>query len=62
LRDKANAITNCLENPVTPHELCNENHERRVEARVQTLLEAEDKNIPKKISPCDQMKLISSKA
>jgi hypothetical protein len=36
--DKSNAIADCLENQFTPHDLCGENHERRVEARVQALL------------------------
>jgi hypothetical protein len=44
--DKANAIANCLENQFTPHDLCDENHERRVEARVQALLKAADINPP----------------
>jgi hypothetical protein len=30
--EKANAIADCLENQFTPHDLCDENHERRVEA------------------------------
>jgi hypothetical protein len=38
--DKADAIADCLENQFTPHDLCEENHERQVEARVQALLEA----------------------
>jgi hypothetical protein len=38
--DQANAIADCLENQFTPHDLCDENHERRVKARVQALLEA----------------------
>jgi hypothetical protein len=59
-RDKANAIADCLENRFTPHDLCDENHERRVEARVQSLLEAEENNAPEKIRPCDLLKLISS--
>jgi hypothetical protein len=42
--EKANAIADCLENPFTPHDLCDENHELRVEARVQALLEAADHN------------------
>jgi hypothetical protein len=42
--EKANAIADCLENQLTPHVLCDENHERRVEARVQALLEAEGNN------------------
>jgi hypothetical protein len=36
--EKANAIADCLENQFTPHDLCEENHERRVEAKVQVLL------------------------
>jgi hypothetical protein len=39
---KANAIADCLENQFTPHNLCEENHERQVEVRVQPLLEAVD--------------------
>jgi hypothetical protein len=38
--EKANAIAECSENQFTPHDLCDENYERRVEARVQALLEA----------------------
>jgi hypothetical protein len=41
---KANAIADCLENQFTPHDLCDENHERRVEARVQALFKAADNN------------------
>jgi hypothetical protein len=40
--EKADAIADSLENQFTHHDLCDENHERRVEARVQTLLEALD--------------------
>jgi hypothetical protein len=47
--DKANAIADCLENEFTPHDLCEENHEWRVEARVQALLEAVDSDPPKRI-------------
>jgi hypothetical protein len=32
--DKAHAIANYLENQFTPHELCDLDHERRVEAKV----------------------------
>jgi hypothetical protein len=52
LVDQANAIADCLENQFTPHDLCEENHERRAEARVQALLAAEDNDSPKKIIPC----------
>jgi hypothetical protein len=40
--DKANAIADCLENQFTPHDLCDENHERRVKARGQALFGADD--------------------
>jgi hypothetical protein len=50
----------CLEIQLTPHELCDENHERRVEAKVQALLETIDKNPPQRIRPCDVLKLINS--
>jgi hypothetical protein len=33
--DKVNAIADCLENQFTPHDLCQENHEQWVKARVQ---------------------------
>jgi hypothetical protein len=42
-----------------PHELCDENHERRVEARVQTLLEDVDNSPPQRIRPYDFQKLIN---
>jgi hypothetical protein len=45
--EKANAIADCLEIKFTPHDLCNENHEERVEARVQALLETVDSNLLK---------------
>jgi hypothetical protein len=51
--EKANAITDCLENQFTLHDLCDENHKQQVEARVQTLLEAVNNNAPEKIRPCD---------
>jgi hypothetical protein len=58
---KANAIAECLEIQFTPHDLCDENHERRVEARVQALLEAADSALPtEKIRPCGLLKLIPS--
>jgi hypothetical protein len=31
--DKAKAIADCLEKQFTPHKLCDENHEQKVEAR-----------------------------
>jgi hypothetical protein len=51
--DKANAIADCLENQFTPHDLCDENHEQRVEAMVHDLLEAADSDLPERIRPCD---------
>jgi hypothetical protein len=40
--EKANDIADCLEIQFTPHELCDEKHERLVEAKVQALLETVD--------------------
>jgi hypothetical protein len=57
---KANTIADCLEIQFTPHDPCDENHERRVEAKVQALLETVDKNPPQRIRPCDLQKLIKS--
>jgi hypothetical protein len=39
---KANATADCSENQFTHHDLCDENHEWRVEATVKALLEALD--------------------
>ncbi|PNF40098.1 hypothetical protein B7P43_G10711 [Cryptotermes secundus] len=36
--EKANAIADCLGNQFTPHNLCDDNHGRREETRVQALL------------------------
>jgi hypothetical protein len=58
--DKANTIADCLENQFTPHDLCDENHERRVEARVQAVLKAEGNEPPERIRPCDLLKLLNS--
>jgi hypothetical protein len=58
--DKANAIADCLESQFTPHDLCDGNHEWRVEARVQALLEAADNNPPQRKRPCDLQKLLNS--
>jgi hypothetical protein len=49
--EKANAIADCLDKQFTPHDLCEENHERRVEARVQALLRAVDND-----SPCETLR------
>jgi hypothetical protein len=58
--EKANAIADCLEIQFTAHELCDENHERRVEAKVQALPETVDKNPSQRIRPCDVQILINS--
>jgi hypothetical protein len=58
--EKANAFADILEDQFTPHDLCDENHERRVKARVQALLEAVDNNPPETIRPYDLQKLINS--
>jgi hypothetical protein len=57
---KANAIVDCLKNQFTHHDLCDENHEQQVEARVQALLEVVDNNPLEKIRPCDLHKLLNS--
>jgi hypothetical protein len=42
----------------TPHDLCGENHERCVQARVQALLESVDNNLLERARMCDVQKLI----
>jgi hypothetical protein len=55
--DKSKAIADCLENQFTPHDLFDENHEQRVDAGVQAMLQAEDTDPPpEKIRPCDLLK------
>jgi hypothetical protein len=57
--EKATTIADCLENQFTPHDLCDENRNRRVEARVQAILEA-GHDIPlKHVTLCDIKKLIT---
>jgi hypothetical protein len=56
--EKANA--DWLEIQFTPYDLCDENHEWQVEARVQALLKAVDNSPPQRIRPCDLQKLINS--
>jgi hypothetical protein len=58
--EKANTIAECLENQFTHHDLCDENHEWWVEARVQALLEGIHKKPPKRIRPSDLQKLFNS--
>jgi hypothetical protein len=57
---KANVIANYLENLFTPHEVCDTDHERRVEARIQALLTTVDETAPVKFRPCDVSKEIRS--
>jgi hypothetical protein len=49
-----------LEIQFTPGDLCDENHKRRVEARVHALLNTVDNSSPQKIRPCDLKKFINS--
>jgi hypothetical protein len=58
--EKANVIANCLENLFTLHKLCDTDHERRVEARVQALLTSVEENPSVKFRPCDVSKEIRS--
>ncbi|PNF38110.1 hypothetical protein B7P43_G15356, partial [Cryptotermes secundus] len=58
--EKASATADCLENQYTPHNLFDDNHERRVEARVQALFKTTDNKPPQRIRPCDIQKLINS--
>jgi hypothetical protein len=51
--EKANAIADCLDIQFTTHDLCDENHERRLETKVQALLETVDKNPPQKLRPLE---------
>jgi hypothetical protein len=57
--EKTNAISDCLEIQFTSHDLYDDNHERRVEVRVQALLETVD-NSPQRIRPRYLKKLINS--
>jgi hypothetical protein len=53
---KANVMANYLENLFTQHELCDSDHERRVEARGQALRTAANENPSIKFQPCDVSK------
>jgi hypothetical protein len=46
--EKLNTIADYLENVFTLYDLCDEQYEKRVEARVQALFEAEDNRSQKK--------------
>jgi hypothetical protein len=50
----------CLENQFTSYDLCEENHERRVEARVQALLAPVDDTPLKNVRPGHKEKLQKS--
>jgi hypothetical protein len=58
--ENANIISDCLENQFAPHDLCDYNHERRVEGTVQALLETVDNIPPERVRPCDSQNLINS--
>jgi hypothetical protein len=58
--DKVNTIDDCLKKLVHTDDLSEENHEQRVEARVQALLEAVDSDPLERIRPCDSQKLLNS--
>jgi hypothetical protein len=58
--EKVNAIADCLENRFTHHDLCNENHERRVETIAQIILDIQDIDPLEKIKPCVLKKLIET--
>jgi hypothetical protein len=58
--EKAKAIPDSLEIQFTPHDLSDENHERRVDSKVQALIETVTKEPPQRIRPCDVQKLINS--
>jgi hypothetical protein len=46
--EKANAIADCWENQFIHRDLCDENHERRLEATVQALLEEVNNRHPER--------------
>jgi hypothetical protein len=58
--ENATVIVNCLENLFTSHNVCDTDHERRVEARVQALLTIVDEKHSVKFRPCDVSKDIRS--
>jgi hypothetical protein len=58
--EKANVTADCLKSQFLPHDLCKENYERQVVARVQTLSEDVDDSPPERVRPCDVQKLINS--
>jgi hypothetical protein len=51
--ENANVTADCLGNQFISHDLCDENHEGRVETRVQALLASVDNTTFGKVRPCD---------
>jgi hypothetical protein len=51
--EKAYPIADCLEIQFTTYDMCGENHERRVDGKVQALLETVDKSPHHRVRPCD---------
>jgi hypothetical protein len=60
LNEKVNTTVDCLENQFTSHDLCDENHERRVQTRVPALLTTTDDTSLGKVRTCDIHKLVNS--
>jgi hypothetical protein len=58
--EEANAIADCLGNRFTSHDLCDENHERQVEIRVQVLLASVDETPLGNVRICDTRKLVQT--
>jgi hypothetical protein len=58
LNEEVNTTADCLENQFTSHDLCDENHERWVETRVQALLTPLDETPLEKLRLCDIQKLV----
>jgi len=50
----------CRENQSSSHDVCDENRERRLAARVQALFEAVDGSSPEGVGLCDVQNLINS--
>jgi hypothetical protein len=55
---KANTTVGCLENQFTAHNLCDCDHRKQVEAKVQALLANNDEGTPVKFRPCGTLKEI----
>jgi hypothetical protein len=56
--EKTSVIADCLEKRFISHDLCDENHERRVETGVQVLLPPADDTALEEIRPRDIQKLV----